>query len=143
MTDSAAVVGALRELARERSGEVELLDGFTDSALDAWTVEVPEALRIVLREIGGVRTEDTEFVFGPRGRQVFTDGHWTLGDLDYGEGSLIVGAGTGDWGPVLAVFPHRADDPEVTVEAPEFVRWLAASPGGSRRTASDPHPRLS
>ncbi|MCX5077044.1 hypothetical protein OHA84_05255 [Streptomyces sp. NBC_00513] len=124
MTDSAAVVGALRELARERAGEVEVLDGFTDSEMDAWRVEVPEALRAVLREIGGVRTGESEFVFGPRGRQVFTDGHWTLGDLDYGEGSLIVGAGTGDWGPVVAVFPHRADDPEVTVEAPEFVRWL-------------------
>ncbi|MFD9379387.1 hypothetical protein ACFWBH_28325 [Streptomyces sp. NPDC059999] len=141
MTDSAAVVGALRELARERSGEVELLDGFTDSALDAWTVEVPEALRIVLREIGGVRTEDTEFVFGPRGRQVFTDGHWTLGDLDYGEGSLIVGAGTGDWGPVLAVFPHRADDPEVTVEAPEFVRWLAGFAGRLAEDAERPAPK--
>ncbi|MEU9800639.1 hypothetical protein [Streptomyces sp. NPDC051000] len=134
MTDSAAVVGALRELARERSGEVELLDGFTDSELDSWAVEVPEALRIVLREVGGVRTEESEFVFGPRGRQVFADGHWTLGDLDYGEGSLIIGAGNGDWGPVLAVFPYRADDPEITVEAPEFVRWLA---GFAERLAGD------
>ncbi|CAM5661922.1 hypothetical protein SAVIM338S_06796 [Streptomyces avidinii] len=125
MTDAAKVVGALRELARERPGEIELLDGFTDAELDAWPVDVPDGLRTVLRAIGGVRAEDEEFAFGPRGRQVFEDGCWTLGDLDYGEGSLIVGAGVGDWGPVVSVYPYRADDRDVTVEAPEFVGWLA------------------
>lgn len=125
MTDAAKVVGALRELARERPGEIELLDGFTDAELDAWPVDVPDGLRTVLRAIGGVDTEEEEFAFGPRGRQVFEDGCWTLGDLDYGEGSLMVGAGVGDWGPVLSVYPYRDGDREVTVEAPEFVGWLA------------------
>ncbi|WP_405497452.1 hypothetical protein [Streptomyces sp. NBC_00096] len=124
MTDAAQVVVAFRELERERPGEIELLAGFTDAELDAWPVEVPDALRTVLREIGGVETEDVQFSFGPRGRQVFADGGWTLGELDFGEGSLIVGAGAGDWGPVVSVYPYRDGDREVVVEAPEFVGWL-------------------
>lgn len=126
MTDAAVVIRALRELARERPDEVELLDGFTDAELDSWPVEVPDGPRAVLREIGGVETEDEQYAFGPRGRQVFADGYWTLGDLDFGEGSLVVGVGTGDWGPVVSLYPHRQDDREVTVEAPEFLGWLAA-----------------
>lgn len=125
MTDAAKVVGALRELARERPGEIELLDGFTDAELDAWPVDVPDELRTVLRAIGGVETEEERFAFGPRGRPVFEDGCWTLGELDQGEGSLIVGAGVGDWGPILSLYPYRDDAREVTVEAPEFVGWLA------------------
>ncbi|MFD9307204.1 hypothetical protein ACFWCB_31810 [Streptomyces sp. NPDC060048] len=136
MDDAAVVIRALRELARERADEVELLDGFTDAELDAWPVEVPDDLRTLLREIGGVETGDERYAFGPRGRQVFEDGYWTLGDLDFGEGSLIVGAGTGRWGPVVAVYPYRQDDREVTVEAPEFLGWLAAF--AARLTACAP-----
>lgn len=57
----------------------------------------------MLREIGGVETEDHEYRFGPRGRALFDDGYWTLGELDFGEGSLIVGGGSGGWGAVVAV----------------------------------------
>ncbi|MEV7723500.1 hypothetical protein AB0P15_02050 [Streptomyces sp. NPDC087917] len=124
MNDPAAVVSALRARAAERPEEVVLLDGFTDAELDAWPVEVPEALRRVLREVGGVETEEGEYSFGPRGRQGFEDGCWTVGGLEFGEGSLLVAAGRGDWGPVVAVYPY-GDDPRVTVEAPEFLGWLA------------------
>ncbi|MBT2546281.1 hypothetical protein J7E99_37875 [Streptomyces sp. ISL-44] len=121
---AAAVVRALRELARVRADEVELFDGFTDAELDDWAVPVPEDVRVVLRQIGGLETEEHEYRFGPRGRAVFADGYWTLGELDFGEGSLIVGVGSCGWGPVVAVRPW-GDDPDVTVEAPEFVGWLA------------------
>ncbi|MFF3014300.1 hypothetical protein [Streptomyces sp. NPDC057939] len=136
MADAAAdgraleVVGALRDLSREHPYGAELLAGFSDAGMDAWTVPVPEPVRIVLREIGGVRTEEDEYLFGPRGRQAFTDGYWTLGAPDFGEGSLIVGVGTGagaggaGWGPVVTVFPFR-DERNVTVEAPDFLGWLA------------------
>ncbi|MCX4545654.1 hypothetical protein [Streptomyces sp. NBC_01565] len=134
-----AAVDALRELARERPDEVELLDGFTDAELDAWPVEVPEAVRIVLREAGGLETEDDEYAFGPRGRQVFGDGYWALGEPDFGEGSLIVGTGSGDWGPVLSLYPSR-DDRDVTVEAPGFIGWLADLVEGLRSAEEPPEP---
>ncbi|MCX5307853.1 MULTISPECIES: hypothetical protein [Streptomyces] len=117
-------VRALRELARERPDELELFEGFTDAELDGWAVAVPEEVRGVLREIGGLETEDHEYRFGPRGREVFADGCWTLGETDFGEGSLIVGVGAAGWGPVVAVNPWGAD-PDVTVEAPDFSTWLA------------------
>ncbi|MFB7268471.1 hypothetical protein ACFCXH_41025, partial [Streptomyces nojiriensis] len=117
-------VRALKELARERPDELELFEGFTDAELDGWAVAVPEEVRGVLREIGGLETEDHEYRFGPRGREVFADGCWTLGETDFGEGSLIVGVGAAGWGPVVAVNPWGAD-PDVTVEAPDFTAWLA------------------
>ncbi|WP_030722907.1 hypothetical protein [Streptomyces sp. NRRL S-237] len=117
-------VRALKELARERPDELELFEGFTDAELDGWAVAVPEEVRGVLREIGGLETEDHEYRFGPRGREVFADGCWTLGETDFGEGSLIVGVGATGWGPVVAVNPWGSD-PDVTVEAPDFSTWLA------------------
>ncbi|MGW0752143.1 hypothetical protein [Streptomyces sp. NPDC002587] len=137
---AAAVVRALRELARERPHEVELFDGFTDAELDGWGVPVPEGVRIVLREIGGLEGEAHTYLFGPRGRAVVADGYWTLGELDFGEGSLIVGVGAVGWGPVVAVRPW-GDDPDITVEAPEFVGWLAGftqrlADGAADRTAA-------
>lgn len=121
---AAEAVRALRELAQERPDELELFEGFTDAELDGWAVAVPEEVRAVLREIGGLETEDHEYRFGPRGRESFTDGCWTLGETDFGEGSLIVGVGGARWGPVVAVNPWGAD-PDVTVEAPDFTAWLA------------------
>ncbi|MFJ3835644.1 hypothetical protein ACIPY6_09000 [Streptomyces sp. NPDC090054] len=124
------VVRALRDLSREQPYGAELLTGFSDAEMDSWTAAVPESVRIVLRGIGGVRTEEDEYVFGPRGRQTFTDGYWTLGAPDFGEGSLIVavgagaGAAGGVWGPVVTVFPFR-DERNVTIEAPDFLDWLA------------------
>ncbi|MFJ2748162.1 hypothetical protein [Streptomyces sp. NPDC087297] len=121
---AAEAVRALRELAQERPDELELFEGFTDAELDGWAVAVPEEVRVVLREIGGLETKDHEYRFGPRGRETFMDGCWTLGETDFGEGSLIVGVGGARWGPVVAVNPWGAD-PDVTVEAPDFTAWLA------------------
>ncbi|MFD9355075.1 hypothetical protein [Streptomyces sp. NPDC060031] len=119
---AAKAVAALRSL-RQRGDEVELADGFTDAEMDAWGVDVPEEVRVVLREIGGLETEEHAYGFGPRGRAVFSDGYWTLGELEFGAGSLVVGTGTACWGPVVAVNPW-GDECEVTVEAPEFTGWL-------------------
>ncbi|OKK17402.1 hypothetical protein AMK16_21415 [Streptomyces sp. CB00455] len=121
---AAAAVRALKQLARQRPDEVELFEGFTEAELDGWPVPVPEGVRVVLREIGGVDTGDHEYRFGPRGRAVFDDGYWTLGELDFGEGSLIVATGADGWGPVVAVNPWSGDA-DVRVEAPGFTGWLA------------------
>ncbi|MGW5847423.1 hypothetical protein ACWFQ8_05545 [Streptomyces sp. NPDC055254] len=125
---AAPVVRALRDLARERPDEVELFDGFTDAELDSWPVAVPDGVRAVLRAIGGLEAGEHAYRFGPRGRERFADGCWTLGALDFGEGSLIVGVGSAGWGPVVAVHPW-GDDRDVTVEAPDFVAWLAGFAG--------------
>ncbi|MFE5806788.1 hypothetical protein [Streptomyces sp. NPDC056491] len=120
---AAKAVRALRVLAQERPQELELFEGFTDTELDGWAVAVPEDVRVVLREIGGLETADHEYHFGPRGRETFADGCWTLGETDFGAGSLITGVGAAGWGPVVAVNPWGAD-PDVTVEAPDFATWL-------------------
>ncbi|MEU9105073.1 hypothetical protein AB0D54_12010 [Streptomyces xanthophaeus] len=39
---ASAAVRHLKELAQQRPGEVELLEGFTETAMDGWTVAVPE-----------------------------------------------------------------------------------------------------
>ncbi|MFD3802948.1 hypothetical protein ACFWTC_04795 [Streptomyces sp. NPDC058619] len=121
---ASAAVRALKELAQQRADEVELFDGFTDAELDGWKVPVPDDVRTVLREIGGLETEEHEYRFGPRGRAVFGDGYWTLGEIDFGEGSLIVGVGAESWGPVVGV-NASGYDPDVTVRAADFVGWLA------------------
>ncbi|MER5729807.1 hypothetical protein ABT084_15950 [Streptomyces sp. NPDC002138] len=132
--DGHAALAALRALADRRPDDVELLDGFRDADLDAWPVHVPEAVRIVLRETGGLEVDDVRIEFGPHGKPHFTDGCWILGELDAGEGSLIVGVpeadgrdevgggGCDDWGPVLAVYTWG--EQEITVEAPGFTGWL-------------------
>lgn len=134
MTDESAeraraAVAALRALAARRPDDIALLEGFTDAELDAWPVPVPEAVRVVLRETGGLQAGGFPYVFGPRGgshgRRPFADGHWTLGQLNWGQGSLLVGVDgerRSDWGPVVAVQPY--DEPEVTIEAPAFTSWL-------------------
>ncbi|GAA2943805.1 hypothetical protein GCM10010446_31350 [Streptomyces enissocaesilis] len=99
-----AVVGTLKALAQQRPDAVTLLDGFPDAALDTWPAPVPEAVRVVLRETGGLEADGIPYAFGPRGtphgRRPFADGHWTLGEPHWGQGSLTVGPGGGwraDW----------------------------------------------
>ncbi|MEV8554659.1 hypothetical protein AB0L04_33215 [Streptomyces glaucescens] len=119
-----AVVAALRELAARRPGELTLLDGFPDAELDGWPVEVPEAVRVVLRALGGVTAGRQRYAFGPSGhprvRSASEDATWALtprGDVLTG-----TGAGTADWGPVLSL--AHVDEYAFTVEAPGFVPWL-------------------
>ncbi len=135
-----ATVEALRALALGGRDEIELLDGFTDTELDGWAIDVPEAVRVVLRAVGGVSGDDLHLEFGPRGpaarRSPFADGYWTLGEPEEESGSLIVGvdgAGRADWGPVITL--DLADDPRLTVEAASFTGWLAAL---AERLAADP-----
>lgn len=126
LDEGQVAVTALRALA-ERRPDVELFDGFSEAELDQWPVRVPKAARAVMREIGGLEAYGQRYDFGPRGagrgQPGFTDGHWTLSQLEYDQ-ELIVGVAgeRTDWGPVLVV--QRFDDQEVTVEAPSFIGWL-------------------
>ncbi|MER5295633.1 hypothetical protein ABT382_26695 [Streptomyces pharetrae] len=120
-----AVVTALRDLAGQRPGEITLLDGFPDTELDGWPVRVPEAVRVVLRALGGVTAGRQRYAFGPSGRprvRSTTEGAtWAL--TPRGDVLTVAGGGTApDWGPVLSV--ARVDEYAFTVEAPGFVPWL-------------------
>ncbi|CAM5583377.1 hypothetical protein SGLAM104S_03051 [Streptomyces glaucescens] len=136
-----AMVTALRDLAGQRPGEITLLDGFPDTELDGWPVRVPEAVRIVLRAVGGVTAGRQRYAFGPSGRprvRSTTEGAtWAL--TPRGDVLTVAGDGTApDWGPVLSV--AGVDEYAFTVEAPGFVPWLqilssAASPREPRTTA--------
>ncbi|MER6349139.1 hypothetical protein ACWC10_25825 [Streptomyces sp. NPDC001595] len=107
-----------------RTRGLELLDGFTDAELDRWPVEVPPAVRAVLREAGGVRAGRVRYDFGPRTLtpRDFARGLWRLAELPGDEGTLVVGVAGADWGPVIRVQPW--DDTEVVVEASSFTDWL-------------------
>ncbi|MET3986893.1 hypothetical protein [Streptomyces sp. PvR034] len=152
--DGPAALAALRALAAERPDEVELLPGFRDSDFDAWPVRVPEAVRVVLREVGGLEVDYTRLEFGPYGTPRFPDGCWTLGEIHGGEGELIVGVpvagaplnpatgtGTGAVAETGAgggggaegdgcadwgpvVAVHTWGEREITVEAAGFTGWL-------------------
>ncbi|WP_030265036.1 hypothetical protein [Streptomyces sp. NRRL B-24484] len=125
--DAARVRDAL--LALRGTDGVELLDGFTDAEMDGWPVPVPEAVRTVLRAVGGVRADDEEHEFGPRRLRPssFAGGHWEVGSHLATEHTVCVAVGdpdAADWGPVVAVRPF--DDPEAVVEAARFADWLRA-----------------
>ncbi|MGC2998806.1 hypothetical protein ACPF8X_10650 [Streptomyces sp. G35A] len=113
-----------------RARGVELLGGFAEAEIDRWPVEVPPAVRAVLREVGGVRDGAVRYEFGPRvpGPRDFSGGYWRLGELPE-EGTLVVGVGGTHWGPVIRIQPW--DDCEVVVEAPSFTAWLTG-PGTGR-----------
>ncbi|MGW0186770.1 hypothetical protein ACWDV7_13565 [Streptomyces sp. NPDC003362] len=116
-----------------RARGMEPLDGFPDAELDRWPVELPQAVRTVLREVGGVRDGRFRYDFGPRtpGPRDFAQGHWTLGDLPGDDGTLVVGVGASHWGPVIRVQPW--DDTEIVVEAPSFTAWLLGLAGEPAR----------
>ncbi|PBC66102.1 hypothetical protein BX265_8591 [Streptomyces sp. TLI_235] len=108
---------------------IELLDGFSEEEMDGWPVPVPEAVREVLREVGGVRADDEEHEFGPRrlSSSSFAGGHWEIGSYLATEHTVYVAVGApgaADWGPVLAV--RQFDDPEAVVEATCYLDWLHA-----------------
>jgi hypothetical protein len=115
------VRAALSEL---RARGMEPLDGFSDAELDRWQVELPPAVRTVLREVGGMRDGRLRYDFGPRnpGPRDFSQGHWRLGDLPGDDGTLVVGVAASGWGPVIRVKPW--DDTEIVVESPSFTSWL-------------------
>ncbi|MER6397357.1 hypothetical protein ABT263_15075 [Kitasatospora sp. NPDC001603] len=119
-------LAALRALAQEPSGGIELLGGFTDEQMDAWPVFVPAACRAVLREVGGVESEEWgTYAFGPVGGEAPGEGYLVVGETGYEGGQLVVGVGAAaraDWGPVLRLEPWG--DEESVVEAPGFVGWL-------------------
>jgi hypothetical protein len=144
-----AVVTALRALAEKRPGDITLLDGFGDAELDGWPVRVPQAVRVVLRAVGGVTAGRTTYAFGPsrrrpRIRSDSGDATWALTP----DGAVLTATGgetAADWGPVLSV--GRTDGYAFTVEAPGFLPWLDGlarrlaeeSPDG-RTTPSSPSP---
>jgi hypothetical protein len=136
-----AVVTALRALAERRPGDVTLLDGFDDAELDGWPVRVPEAVRVVLRAVGGVTAGGTTYAFGPSGRpprirSASENATWALSR----NGGVLTATGgetAADWGPVLSV--SYVDEYAFTVEAPGFLPWLDDL---TRRLAEEsPHDR--
>lgn len=128
-------LAALRALAQEPSGGIELLGGFTDEQMDAWPVFVPAACRAVLREVGGVESEEWgTYAFGPVGGEAPAEGYLVVGETGYEGGQLVVGVGAAaraDWGPVLRLEPWG--DEESVVEAPGFVGWLPELVGQAGR----------
>ncbi|MFF5445669.1 hypothetical protein [Streptomyces sp. NPDC012888] len=117
------VVRALRN-----SDRVKPLDGFTAEQLDGWQVDLPEVVRRILLEVGGVEADDVRYEFGPRRTyriSLFRHGTWELGYLEEAEAPLLVGvdgSGRQDWGPVVAA--GTSEDGQVTVLAPTFTHWL-------------------
>lgn len=103
-----------------RARGLEVLDGIPGTELDRWPVTVPEAVRVVLREIGGVQVGDVRYEFG---REGFTSGQWWVGQFPGGGESLVVGVGGADWGPVLRS-EGWGEETEFVVEAPSFISWL-------------------
>jgi hypothetical protein len=66
--DPAEVVTVLREAAAKApEGAVRLLPGLADEAVDSWNVPVPEDIRAILRQVGGLAT--------PQDREDFTPDH--------------------------------------------------------------------
>ncbi|ORT58041.1 hypothetical protein [Streptomyces sp. CB03238] len=112
-----------------RARGLDILDGIPDTDLDRWPVSVPEEVRVVLREIGGVREGDVRYEFGPGS---FAGERWWLGDFPDDGTSLIVGVGGANWGPVLRS-EGWGEDTEFVVEAPSFTAWLLAL--GTERSA--------
>ncbi|MCP9956708.1 hypothetical protein [Streptomyces sudanensis] len=147
---AAEAVAALRSLAARRPDDVALLDGFPDAELDAWPVPVPEAVRTVLREAGGIAVDGEPYLFGPV--RADGDGLWELGALSCGEGAVHVGvegaggAGRDDWGPVVSLL-QRLDEHELIVEAPTFTDWLLSVAelldGGAEGLDDRPAPAVS
>lgn len=165
-------VAALRSLAARRPDDIALLGGFADAVLDGWPAPVPEAVRTVLRETGGITVGGVPYRFGPGPAR--HDGLWELGALSHGEGTLYVGVGSGsasgdvegaedaedakgaegagdaegraDWGPVVSLL-QRLDDHELTIEAPTFTDWLLAVAellgGGAEDLDDRPAPAVS
>ncbi|RST14038.1 hypothetical protein E2C00_23875 [Streptomyces sp. WAC05374] len=103
-----------------RARGLDVLGGIPDSELDQWPVAVPEAVRAVLREIGGVRDGDARYEFGP---DHLADGQWWIGDVADDGTSLTVGVGGDAWGPVLRS-QGWGEETEFVVEAPSFTSWL-------------------
>jgi hypothetical protein len=59
--DPAEVVTVLREAAAKApEGAVRLLPGLADEAMDSWNVPVPEDIRAILRQVGGLRIGDDD-----------------------------------------------------------------------------------
>ncbi|MFC8076603.1 hypothetical protein ACFUN8_13815 [Streptomyces sp. NPDC057307] len=52
---TAPLVALLREIADGSGGLVQLRPGLSDARMDAWAAPVPEEIRVLLREVGGIR----------------------------------------------------------------------------------------
>ncbi|MER7109782.1 hypothetical protein [Streptomyces sp. NPDC000229] len=127
MSDT-SVDQAFAAIAALRARGLELLDGIPDSELDGWPVAVPEPVRAVLREIGGVREGAVRYTFGPR----FADEQWAVGDFPDDGTALVVGVRGAEWGPVLRA-EGWGEETEFVVEAPSFTAWLLGL--GTERSA--------
>jgi hypothetical protein len=153
----AEVITVLREAAATApEGTVRLLLGLTDEAMDSWNVPVPEDIRTILREVGGLRIGgDNEAAPDPatipRDREDFTPDHQFNGtqyaDVCGEEGTYRVvhdnasGAtyyvdihpDTGTWGRVFMW--QRDGDADLLAET--FPGWLLELARYVRNAASN------
>lgn len=166
-TDAAhRAVAELRSLAARFPEFVVLDPGCTDAAMDGWGVPVPEDVRTMLREVGGVtipglpavrlRPGDPGLAVDPEvHRMLGGDGtYWPLALIGRGRGRALlqirIDPETGRWGYAVSV-PAEAEGlreyPEVTLlaESPadllltfaRLAREAADGPGFAGRVTRD------
>ncbi|MGV9264946.1 hypothetical protein ACWDRR_09815 [Kitasatospora sp. NPDC003701] len=154
--DTAEAVLLLRRLAEDSSGLITLDPGIDDDVLDGWPVPVPEAIRVLLRAVAGVRItvarsevnghtsyEHLDFVHPyNEGRYHGHDTSWYLDHVggagshwfvhtDHGDGHTYVDVDrdTGGWGPVFRFW----DDTDTVRVAPSLPVWLQEFADCARR----------
>lgn len=124
-------VSSLHRLAAELPDQAEVFPGFSDEAMDAWPVPVPEDVRVLLRQVGGLELFQSGFpwCFGP---DLDAGGeYWRLGPTgsywlvyDNGVGSFVyvdIDRESGRWGPVFVI----EEEGDVVRVAPSLA-WYAA-----------------
>ncbi|MFJ3162823.1 hypothetical protein [Streptomyces kanasensis] len=148
-------VAELRALAAELPDRVRLEPGCSDRAMDAWPVPVPEDVRTVLREIGGVLVEGApplrllpgvaEHRVAPEAhRMMGGDGtYWPVALARQGRHEALVqvrlDAATGAWGYVVSIpaGPRELrEEPEATVLAESLPHLLLTVARYAREAAA-------
>ncbi|MGW6917993.1 SMI1/KNR4 family protein [Kitasatospora sp. NPDC054939] len=142
----------LQDVARASDGLVKFDAGITDERMDAWAVPVPDGLRALFREIGGIRIQvgrvaDNGYVpaehisfdhaydtglYNGYNVSWYQDHAGGVGShrflyTDHGDGHTYVDVDrtTGHWGPVL-VFWDATDTQLLAPSLEEWLRHLAA-----------------
>ncbi|PSK95370.1 hypothetical protein CLV63_11530 [Murinocardiopsis flavida] len=146
--EPAHVLAELRAAEEAADGAMELLPGVDDPAMDAWEVPVPESVRRILRETGGLRTlkasgrTDEEFTVG-HGANDDPGGPFYTRCGDPGTFRILhtngvaetyyvdVDPAAGEWNGVLSLW----DGLDARFEAPSLGHWLLLLAGAVRSAA--------
>ncbi|WP_214406214.1 hypothetical protein [Pseudonocardia lacus] len=123
-----ALVAALRGIERDARGLVTLVPGIAHGVMDGWPVTLPEGIRALFREVGGIRVKDwEEFLF-------------TRHCADVGECTHCLRAGGGAENTFWVVHTNAAAETYYVDVDPQSGRWgpSSASPRTRRRCARRP-----